>query len=95
MSKKLNGSKPRLHQELFSEQRIALMRETKHHPKLIELLIPLDQNDFPEVIAEIAAYCNIALDGMYYQEELDNLCVLLQDELESYRRQILINPFKH
>lgn len=63
--------------------------EVKNHPALMELLGNYSADDFPGKIGEIAAYCNIAMDGMYIDSELDNLCVILYHKLQQMRKIIL------
>ena len=76
--------------EYFPESWIALNREASKHPGLLADLSSVDITDFTAVLAEIAAYCAIALDGMYTPEELDTLCDMLTKKLYDMRK-IVIN----
>lgn len=73
--------------EYFPEGFIALQKElaTGLHPKLEKLLAnhPADELDIR--IAEIASYCQVALDGAYTIEERSNLCSILVGRLELLR----------
>ena len=57
----------------FSEARVALNQECTHHPVLLAQLMELPDPDWAEQLAEIAAYCNVAMDGVYSQEDLEIL----------------------
>ena len=59
----------------FSEARVAMQTECNRHPVLVALLLALpdEQSDWTEQLAEIAAYCNVAMDGMYSAEDLEVL----------------------
>lgn len=73
--------------EMFPEGYIALNKElaTGLHPKLEKLLEkhPLDETDIK--LAEIAAYCSVALDATYTLGERDKLCFILAGRLEALR----------
>jgi len=76
--------------EFFPESRIALSREVAEHPPLLELLKKHPQAEFEIIIAEIALYCDVALDGNYTQEDLDKLCDILFKRLRTKRSSILL-----
>lgn len=85
---------------LFSEPRIALNREVANHPELMELLQKHPANEFEIRLAEIASYCEVILDGVYSQMELDKLCDILYKKLIQKRTPIWITsqmpaPTKH
>lgn len=82
------GSNVRL--DFFPESRIALSREVAEHPPLLELLKKHPQAEFEIIIAEIALYCDVALDGNYTQEDLDKLCDILFKRLRAKRSSILL-----
>lgn len=64
--------------ELFSEDKIALLRETKFHPKLhTELLGYNERTEWPDMLGHIAAYCGIIMDDVYTEADLDKLCGIL------------------
>lgn len=75
--------------EYFNQARIALNVEVKNHPPLMEQLALYESDDFPGKIGEIAAYCNIAMDGVYSQDDLDRLCSILHGKLLSRRKVII------
>jgi len=74
---------------MFHESSIALMREIKHHPKLIEHLVAAEVDDFPDQLAAIAAYLGIAVDGMFVPDQLETMCDQLYWELRNSRTQII------
>ena len=57
----------------FSQGRIALNQECTRHPVLLSLLMDLPDPDWEEQLAEIAAYCNVVMDGLYSQDDLEIL----------------------
>jgi hypothetical protein len=73
--------------EFFPEGFITLSKElaTGLHPKLERLLAnhPADETDIK--LAEIAAYCAVALDATYTLAERDKLCYILAGRLEVLR----------
>jgi hypothetical protein len=73
--------------EMFPEGYIALNKElaTGLHPKLEKLLAnhPADETDVK--LAEIAAYCSVALDATYTLADRDRLCFILAGRLEALR----------
>jgi len=86
--KELKTGKTNLH--YFSMARLALNMEVKHHTPLLLLLQQYNPNtQYPEILGEIAAYCNIAMDGLYTQEDLDRLCGILYRKLTEMRKIIL------
>jgi len=78
-------------QIMFPEVRIELGRETRHHPKLLELLSTYDPNEFEMQVAEIASYCDVMVHGDYLSQEVDHLCKILIEKLKA-KRQIIILP---
>jgi hypothetical protein len=68
--------------EMFSEHKLAIMKKLHEHPPLVTLLKQYDQDtQWPEMLGEIAAYCNIVVDGIYTAEELEGLEKVLAQEL--------------
>lgn len=57
----------------FTEARVKLQTECNRHPVLIAELMALDDPDWGEQVAEIAAYCNVVMDGLYSNEDLEIL----------------------
>ena len=78
------------HLELFSESRIQLQREVQQHPALCELVANHPVTEFETILAEIAAYCGIVLDGSYTKEDLDKLCDILYWRLRDARGAVSI-----
>lgn len=76
--------------EFFSPERIALNGEVREHPELMILLGKYKADDFEGKIGEIAAYCNIALDGLYTPRELDKVCEMCLWKLRE-KRVIVLN----
>ena len=80
--------------EMFSEGRIALMREvSKNHPNLVFKIATMGSNDWGDVIGEIAAHVNVAMDGNYMPDELEALYPQLHQKLRS-KGQIIISTSK-
>ena len=73
----------------FHPARIAVSLEVRQHPALCELLQQYESDDEGGIIGEIAAYCNIAMDGQYTREDLDNLYVILYAKLTEKRKIVL------
>ena len=57
----------------FSEARVAMQAECNRHPVLVNLLLGAGHSDWSDMIGEIAAYCNVAMDGMYSADDLEIL----------------------
>jgi len=60
--------------EYFSDSRVALDREIRDHPELMELLANHPVAEFEIRLSEVAAYCGLVLHGDYLQSDLDALC---------------------
>lgn len=75
--------------EFFSPAKIALIREVKNHPDLVELLATEQPEEFEDQVAMIAGYLKILVDGMYTMEELDRLCDICWRQLVAKRKIIL------
>lgn len=73
--------------EYFPEGFIALQRELASglHPTLVKTLSNHPQDEIDIILAEIATYCQVALDGTYTLEERSNLCAILAGRLEVLR----------
>ena len=73
--------------EYFPEGYIALQRElaTGLHPKLEKLLAKHPADEIDIRLAEVATYCQVALEGTYTIEERSNLCAILAGRLELLR----------
>ena len=57
----------------FNEDHIQLVKEVRANPELYELLLDVQPADVNEALGHIAAYLGIALDGLYSQQDLDEL----------------------
>jgi len=75
--------------EMFSPARIALMRECRKHPALMEKLEIYKQDEWTEILGEVAAHLNIIIDGLYLPDELDRMAGKLYDELKKSRSIII------
>lgn len=80
----------RIKYEFFPESRIRLSREVPHHSDLLEKIAKLKQDEFEIILAQIATYCDVALDGTYTQEDLNKLCDVLYKKLIEKRTGILV-----
>ena len=80
--------------EKFPEEYIELNKElcTGYHPKLAEIISKIGMDDLDLKLANIAAYCAIALDGEYRLEDRVNLCRILTKELVKMREYPKANP---
>lgn len=73
----------------FPASLMELQAEIAEHPQLLELVTRLSsdpRNDFYTKIAHIAAYCNIAVDGSFDDDEITALGRLCLERLRSRRR---------
>ena len=68
--------------EFFASSRIALNLELRNHPPLMEKLAAYESSDFPGKIGEVAAYCEVMVEGTYMPSELDRLCEILFFKLQ-------------
>ncbi len=76
--------------EYFPQNYQDLNREIVNHPKLLELLQKHPPNEFELRLAEIAAYCDVVLDGQYFPSELDKLAGILVKKLVEKRVPIIL-----
>lgn len=69
--------------EFFPEEYIALDRElrTQNHPKLQAILAGYPADEIDIKLAQIAAYCEVMLDGVYEVVERSKLCKILLERL--------------
>lgn len=87
-----------MHYRFFPEEEQELQRELVHHPELIKRLQNHPQNEQEIIIAEIATYCEVVLEGTYTPEMLTRLCGILARRLKERRpRQsrpmIIVNSY--
>lgn len=77
-------------------ERIELNIECTHHPELIEKLREIqllsDDNSFETMLAGVAAYCEVAIDGYYFPDELNKLCTICTEKLRKRRMIDLDRP---
>lgn len=75
--------------EYFPPELIALREEIENHPDLLVILSVQASSDIYVHIAEIAAYCQIALNGTFSREEIIKICGLCVNELRAKRTIIV------
>lgn len=82
-----------INQVYFPEELIELSRETAYHPELLEKLEKIHPHEWELRFGTIAAYCEVMLDGVYVQSDIERLSKILKDRLEAKRvaPSILIN----
>lgn len=73
--------------EYYPEEYIELQKELRFHPVLLDRLQKFDQKDVELVIAEIAAYCEILLDGIYVEADIVRLAGLMIPKLKAKRQR--------
>lgn len=70
-------------------ERIELNIECTHHPLLIEKLREIqllsDDNSFETMLAGVAAYCEVALDGYYSPDDINRICTICTEKLRKKR----------
>lgn len=74
--------------EYIPKELAALQVEISKHPDLIEK--GKECENFSQCIGMIAAEVDIALDGMYTEDDMRNLYVILKNKLERRRSPILL-----
>lgn len=69
--------------EFFPENYVALNKElySQNHPKLQAIVSQYPADEVDIKLAQIAAYCEIMLDGAYQVMERDQLCKILLERL--------------
>ena len=77
MSKKSNDFDPQDKSKVelvyFTNAKVAMLTECNRHPVLVAQMNDIDNPDWADIIGEIAAYCNVSMDGLYSQEDLEIL----------------------
>jgi len=71
--------------EMWSEAKIALSRELNNHPKILEEVEAAEADDYPNLLATVAAHFNIAMEGYYSHLQLDILADKLYHKLVASR----------
>lgn len=80
-----------MHHEMFPEVFIELQAEIQQHEQLLINLLQLPKDSPMEVkLGEVAAYCQIVLDGMYTQEDVEKLCGILLKKLKQKRTPLIL-----
>lgn len=69
----------------FSESKVRLSEEIANHPDLCALVSKHPASEFELRLAEVAAYCEVALDGAYTPEDIDEICNRLYEKLRKVR----------
>lgn len=60
--------------DIFTDRRVNMICECKRHPILMQQLRELGTDaEWGETLGEIAAYCNVEMDGHYSHEDLEIL----------------------
>ncbi len=81
-----------MYHEYFETELIELRKEIEHHPDLMTILAAQSDPDIYVHIAEIAAYCNVLLDGTYSREDILQICDVCRQRLKE-KREIIVKPF--
>ena len=72
--------------DYFSTAKVALLKECNYHPVLVAQINELGSAaDWADILAEIAAYANVMLDGDYSQEDLELLYPQLNKRMTDTR----------
>ena len=68
--------------EYFSQAKTLMLIAAQKHPVLVSQCANFNQRDqWPEIVGEIAAYCNVHMDGAYVPHELEALYPKLEERL--------------
>lgn len=80
---------PRMIKEYFPEEYIQLQRElaTGLHTRIVDIISQYPADEIDIKLAQIAAYCEIGLNGEYTLEDRRGLCVLLTEKLKLKRER--------
>ena len=77
--------------EYFDPRMIALQEELLNHPRLMELLAKHPPQEMEMRLAEVAAYCEVMLDGYYSREQLAELADVLTRKLKQKSCIVIIS----
>lgn len=70
----------------FPEPVLMLQEEIQQHPQLLTTLCQLPPNsDLGDKLGEVAAYCEVILDGFYDNDSLLKLCEILLKKMQAKR----------
>jgi hypothetical protein len=68
--------------EYFSQAKTLMLLAAQKHPVLVKQCAHFNQRtQWPEMVGEIAAYCNVHMDGSYVPHELEALYSMLEERL--------------
>lgn len=85
----LSNSKIKL--EFFPPEVQALTAEIYNHRDLLVVLAEQSDKDFYMQLCEVAAYCNVLLEGTYTRDDIVEICEKLTWELKK-KNSILVLP---
>lgn len=75
------------HINIFPDEVINLQREILHyHPELQEKLAKHGAHEWEVKLAQIAQHCEVILDGTYLEEDIINICAILEKKLMEMRK---------
>lgn len=75
--------------QYFPPELLALQQELFNHPDLCRQLATHASGDVEEKFAEIAAYCEVILDGVYTEQDLCKLADILTRKLKEKNSLII------
>lgn len=78
-----------MHIQQFPEVFLQLQEEIGFHPALVEQLGRVPANEFEQKIAVIAAYCEVLLDGIYDQKDIEKIADICLRRLRKNRTIII------
>lgn len=77
-------------QVIFPEIYIELNKEAALHPGLAERLATQKLEDFEVRLAEILAYLNVPVDGVFTPDEIEAICERCYWALREKRTQVIV-----
>lgn len=79
-----------MYHEYFPPVVMALQEEIQRHQALLEQLCQLPANsDLSDKLGTVAAFCGIAMDGLYDNDSLLKLCEILRTKLIEAREELI------
>lgn len=80
-----------MHHYYFPPVIQALQEEIQQHPDLLVNMLQLPKGAaIEEKLGEVAAYCEIALDGYYGEDDILKLCDILVARLKKKRGELVL-----
>ena len=76
--------------EMFPEELTQLRIEIDNHPELLVILHGQADKDVYMQICEIAAYCDLVLEGTYTRDDIIGICAKCLNKLISKRTLIVL-----